>query len=276
MRWRKILIIVFLLLPFMAEAETQKDSLFSWSASATLTSNYIWRGLYVGGPSLQLDATVGYAGLFANMWWNVGATDWAFSGFNPEIDLAIGYSRWGFTVLYMHMYYFDTYPDGTPSCFFDFRNHPKGGGGTTGEWRIAYQRPVYTTSKGLQTSVNALCAVRTFGRDGYCNEQGKLVRAYSSYIELGIDQTLGYNWSVAARVGVTPTKSLYTGYKGNFAVTLVGLKLTKSWNLAYGSMSAFAHVMLQPWQVNKGNLILPITQAGDQKLNLAVGCSYGI
>ena len=51
MRWREILITIFLLLPCVTEAETKKDSLFDWSASATLTSNYIWRGLYVGGPS---------------------------------------------------------------------------------------------------------------------------------------------------------------------------------------------------------------------------------
>ena len=43
-----------------------------------------------------------------------------------------------------------------------------------------------------------------------------------------------------------------------------------------GRLDAFAHVMLQPWQVNKDNLILPITQAGDQKLNLAVGVSWSM
>jgi hypothetical protein len=43
-----------------------------------------------------------------------------------------------------------------------------------------------------------------------------------------------------------------------------------------GRLDAFANVMLQPWQVNKDNLILPITQAGDQKLNLAVGVSWSM
>lgn len=266
MRWREILITIFLLLPCVAEAETKKDSLFDWSASATLTSNYIWRGLYVGGPSLQMDATVSYAGVFANMWWNVGATDWAFSGFNPEVDLTISFSRWGLTVLYIHMFYFDKYSDGTPSRFFDFRNHIKGG--TTGEWRVLYR-------VSDRIPLSCLVALRTFGRDGYL-VNGELKRAYSTYIELGYDFNLGENWMLATRVGMTPAKSLYTGYKGDFAVTLVGMKLTKSWSLAYGTMSAFAHVMLQPWQVNKDNLILPVTQAGNQKLNLAVGCSYEI
>jgi hypothetical protein len=77
-------------------------------------------------------------------------------------------------------------------------------------------------------------------------------------------------------VGITPAKSLYTAYQGNFAVTLVGLKLTKSWSLDIGRLNAFAHVMLQPWQVKKDNLIMPIDKAGGQKLNLAVGLQWSI
>ena len=85
---------------------------------------------------------------------------------------------------------------------------------------------------------------------------------------------LTHDWLLATRVGVTPAKSLYTGFQGDFAVTLVGLKLTKTWQVK-GSMfiNTFANVMLQPWQVTKDNLIMPIGAAGNQKLNLAVGCS---
>lgn len=266
MRRREILISLLLLLSVMAGAETKKDTLFDWSASATLTSNYIWRGLYVGGPSLQVDATVSYAGVFANMWWNIGATDWTFTGLNPEVDLTIGYSRWGLTVLYMHMFYFDTYADGTPSRFFDFRNHLKGG--TTGEWRVSYR-------VSDRIPLSCLLAFRTFGRDGY-EQNGELKRAYSTYIELGYDFDLTHDWLLAARLGVTPAKSMYTGYQGDFAVTLVGLNLQKQWNFQHLSISTFANLMLQPWQVTKDNLILPIAQAGNQKLNLAVGCNISL
>ena len=266
MRRREILISLLLLLSVMAGAETKKDSLFDWSASATLTSNYIWRGLYVGGPSLQVDATVSYAGVFANMWWNIGATDWTFTGLNPEVDLTIGYSRWGLTVLYMHMFYFDNYADGTPSRFFDFRNHLKGG--TTGEWRVSYR-------VSDRIPLSCLVAFRTFGRDGY-EQNGELKRAYSTYIELGYDFDLTHDWLLAARIGVTPAKSMYTGYQGDFAVTLVGLNLQKQWNFQHLSISTFANLMLQPWQVTKDNLILPIAQAGNQKLNLAVGCNISL
>ena len=266
-------------------SNAKQESGFTWSASAVVTSNYIWRGLYCGGPSLQLDATVGYAGLYANMWWNVGATDWAFTGFNPEVDVTIGFSRWGLNVNYIHCFYFDKYPDGTPSRFFDFNNHPRGGGGTTGEWRISYR-------VSDKIPLSCLVAFRTFGRDGYYVDVNDgayvpfgdvtnladvtLKRAYSTYIELGYDFDLTQDWMLAARVGMTPAKSLYTSFQGNFAVTLVGLKLTKSWALDYGRLNAFANVMLQPWQVNKDNLIRPINEAGNQKLNMSVGLGWSI
>ena len=266
-------------------SNTKQESGFTWSASAVVTSNYIWRGLYCGGPSLQLDATVGYGGFYANMWWNVGATDWAFTGFNPEVDVTIGFSRWGLNINYIHCFYFDKYPDGTPSRFFDFKNHPRGGGGTTGEWRISYR-------VSDKIPLSCLVAFRTFGRDGYYEDaslqlsgrptgyslEGEKVlkRAYSTYIELGYDFDLTQDWMLAARVGMTPAKSLYTGFQGNFAVTLVGLKLTKSWALDYGRLNAFANVMLQPWQVNKDNLIRPINEAGNQKLNMSVGLGWSI
>ena len=132
----------------------QNGSAFSWSANALIASNYIWRGLYVGGPSIQLDATVSYAGVFANVWWNVGTTDWTFTGLNPEVNVAIGFSRWGLSVYYLHCFYFDRYADGTMSRFFDFRNNVQGG--TTGEWRVIYARPVYTNGQGWQTSVRQM------------------------------------------------------------------------------------------------------------------------
>lgn len=259
----------------LVSMEAAEKSAFSWSANATMTSNYIWRGLYCGGPSLQVDATVDYAGFFANMWWNVGATDWTWAKFNPEVDISIGFSRWGLSLYYIHCFYFDQYPDGSPSKFFDFKNHPKGGGGATGEWRVAYR-----VSDRLPLS--CLVGVRTFSRDGYMVD-GELKRAYSTYIELGYDFALGENWQLDARLGMTPAKSLYTGFQGDFAVTMIGLKLHKTWELGKPEdenikpkVKAFAHVMLQPWQLSKDNLIRPITEAGDQKLNIAVGCSVSI
>lgn len=242
---------------------------FDWSASATLTSNYLWRGLNCGGLSLQADANVSYYGFFANMWWNIGASDWTFTEFNPEVDVTIGFSRWGLSIYYIHMYYFDHYADGTRSKFFDMKNHAPGGGGTTGEWRIAYR-----LSDRIPLSILVGC--RTFGRDGYYDQNGELKRAYSSYIEVGYDFDLKENWLLNLRLGMTPAKSLYTGYQGDFAICHIGAKLNKTWQLDNINITAFAHLMLNPWHVNKHNLILPIAQAGDQKLNLAAGFSTSL
>jgi hypothetical protein len=246
---------------------------FAWSASATMTSNYLWRGLYCGGLSLQADAQVSYYGFFANMWWSVGASDWAFADFNPEIDLTVGFSRGGLSIYYIHMYYFDHYVDGSNSKFFDMKNYAPGGGGTTGEWRVKYR-----VSDRVPLSILVGC--RTFGRDGYLDQNGDLKRAYSSYIELGYDVILKDNWALLLRLGMTPAKSLYTGFQGDFAVHHLGAQLTKTWTLGTSTnspdMTAFAHVMLNPWNVNKDNLILPVANAGDQKLNLAVGCTVSL
>ena len=61
-----------------------KDSLaFKWSASVNLNSHYIWRGLYIGGINIQPQATIGFEGFRAGLWWNVGAKDWSMQSFLP-------------------------------------------------------------------------------------------------------------------------------------------------------------------------------------------------
>lgn len=266
-------IFAFVLVVQAMNAQSKVDHL-DWSISASMTSNYIWRGLNCGGLSLQADAQVSYYGVFANMWWNIGASDWTFTGFNPEVDITIGFSRWGLSVYYIHMYYFDCYTDGSHSKFFDMKNYAPGGGGTTGEWRISYRI-------SDQIPLRILLACRTFGRDGYYTQAGELKRAYSSYIELGYDVQLKEDWLLNLQVGMTPAKSLYTNYQGNFAICHIGAKLNKTWRLPTEIkkspyITAFAHVMLNPWQVNKDNIILPISKASHQKLNLAIGCNVSL
>ena len=238
---------------------------FTYGLGADIVSNYIWRGLYVGGLGVQADANVGYGGLFLDMWWNIGACDWTFQGthnggkgyntpararvdgFNPEVDMTLGFSRWGLTVMFMHMYYFDTYtkgPDaGKNSRYFDFGNHAPGDGGITQEWRIKYR-----VSDALPISI--LWCTRTWGRDGYINGNGELQRAYSSYLELGYDIFMPHNLCLEARAGLTPWKSMYTGFQGDFAFCNVSAKL--NWHRDLGDhcmMTAFANLMINPYDM---------------------------
>ncbi|MCR4665447.1 MAG: hypothetical protein K5660_08795, partial [Paludibacteraceae bacterium] len=180
-------------------------------------------------------------------------------GLNPEVDMTIGFSRWGLTVMFMHMYYFDNYMTGKdagkPSRYFDFDNHPQGDGGITQEWRVKYR-----VSDALPLSI--LWCTRTWGRDGYMETQynklgvpvsQELKRAYSSYLELGYDINLPKSLCLEARVGMTPWKSMYTNYLGDFAVCNVSAKLNWHKDLSDRCMmTAFANLMINPYDMATG------------------------
>ena len=243
---------------------------FTWDAQVKVVANYLWRGVYVGGLALQPSAQVGYGGLYLDMWWNIGSYDWTFKhnpanarvkGFNPEVDLTIGFSRWGLNVRYMHMYYFDTYMDGGNSRFFDFSNPEKGG--ITQEWDISYR-----VSDRLPLSI--LIATRTWGRDGYTNDNGERKRAYSTYIELGYDFSLPWQLMLEARLGMTPNKSIHTNYQTDFAVVNVSAKLSRTWQVSqHCDMNVFAQMMINPYDVSEslqGNTTYTSVNGGRQVL----------
>ena len=225
------------------------DSHFAWSVRAEIDANYVWRGLYSGGLSLQTEADVSYYGFFVNMWWNVGATDWKWgkrdafgkpiTGINPEVDVSLGYRYKGLMIQFMHMYYFDHYADGRMSQYFDWRNYPKGGGGVTTEWRIAYRI-------SDKVPLRLMWCTRTFGRDGYI-EDGELKRAYSTYIEARYDQPLPLDFTLTGVIGVTPWRSMYTGFEKKFAVVNLMVAASKSWKLTeYCSVDVGAAIVFNP------------------------------
>ncbi len=232
----------------------------TYGADVNVVGNYIWRGLYGGGLSVQGSANVGYGGLFLDVWCNAGATNWAFGGFNPEVDVSVGFSRWGFKLFVIHMCYFD----GTG--FFDFKNAAPGQAGNTTELRAGYK-----VSSKLPLSI--LWCTRFTSRDGYLAEDGTLQRAWSSYLELGYDFALPYDMTLMARVGMTPWKSLYTGYEGDFAVNNIALTLRKDWSLsAHCGLHLSADLMLNPWRITRENIRWSAGNPYDQRLNANIAC----
>ena len=219
----------------------------TWGADAQIVGNYLWRGLYVGGLSLQADANVGYGGAFIDLWGNIGPNSWKFNKLGPELDVSVGFQRWGFKVLCMHMFYFDGWEN------------------VTSEIRVGYK-----VSSKLPLSI--LWCTRFWGRDFYDGEDGEKHRAYSTYIELGYDFRLPWEMMLAARLGMTPWKSLYTGFKGEFAVVNIELKLSKVWQLTdYCGLQAHAQLMLNPWRIDKENVKWDVGNPWDQKLNFSLG-----
>ena len=216
------------------ESGTQKPGLwddykkpvgFTYGASARIQANYLWRGIYAGGLNLQVDGTVGYGGLYATAWWNIGAMDWTFSAFEPEFDFLIGFNRWGLNAFLLYIHNFN--------CrFFDFTNYPDRGN------RLEVDVS-YTLSPKIPLTI--LWATRFGASDGYivCRATDPehdvcvldTVRAWSSYLELSYTQALPYGLSLYGAVGLTPWKSCYTLYEGDFAVNNIDIRLRKDWDI---------------------------------------------
>lgn len=259
-----------------AYAHTRDSIGFTWTAEASMQGNYLWRGMYTGGLSFQADASLGYGGLSAGMWWNLGATDWSFRTpgpiagctFNPEVDVYLKFSRWGVTLTLIEMYYFDRYKDGRMSKFFDYANHGPKEGGVTTEIRLGYR-----VSDRIPLSI--LWCTRFSGRDGYFAD-GVLKRAYSSYIELGYDFHLPQDVILATRLGMTPWKSMYTSFRGQFAVVCIDVKAMRTWELnPHVDLTVLGEVMLNPWGINRENVWCSLSNSAEQRLNLNAAVAIG-
>ena len=187
----------------------------TYEVEATLNSMYLWRGLCIGAMNIQPSASVGYGGFYAMTWWNIGTTDWAFTHFQPEVDIILGFNRYGVNASVMFVHNFN--------CrFFDFSNHPDGGNSLEARLR-------YTVSSKLPLSI--FWATRIGASDGYLNAAGDTLRAYSTYIELSYTQRLPYGLSLFGAFGITPWRSFYTGYKKSFAVQNIEIRLRKDWDI---------------------------------------------
>ena len=189
----------------------------TYSAQATLNAAYLWRGLYVGAANLQASASVGYGGLYADLWWNIGTTDWRFNTFQPEMDITIGFNRWGLNAYALLVHNFN--------CgLFDFSNRVGSGGNS---FEVGAR---YTVSSKLPLSF--LWATRLSATDGYIDAIGDTIRAYSTYAEISYTHALPHGLSLYGAIGITPWKSVYTGYQRDFAVQNIEIRLRKDWDLS--------------------------------------------
>ena len=187
----------------------------TYGFNATLQTTYIWRGQYSGGLNIQPSANVGYGGLYVDLWWNIGTPDWNFNSFQPELDLSLGFNRWGLDV---HLLYIHNFNCG----FFDFNNYPDKGN------RLEINAR-YTISSKLPLSF--LWATRIGASDGYVNAAGDPIMAYSSYAEISYTQALPYGLSLYGAFGITPWRSCYTQYELGFAVQNIEVRLRKDWSI---------------------------------------------
>lgn len=203
----------FLSYAYAGEKKSHADE-FTYSAEAKMQAAYLWRGLYCGGPNIQLDANVGFYGVYFDMWWNLGATDIYFTEFLPEVDFSLGFQRWGLNIYALYIHNFNT-------GFFDFGNYPDKGN------RLELNAK-YTISEKIPLTFS--WGTRIAASDCYLNADGDTVRAYSSYAEISYKQALGSGFSIFGAIGVTPWRGCYNARGA--ALQNIELRLRKDWTVA--------------------------------------------
>ena len=237
---------------------------FTYGVNANLNSAYLWRGIYAGGPNIQASANIGYGGGYVGVWCNLGVEGWVFKRFLPEVDISIGFNRWGLNVFLLYIHNFN--------CgFFDFNNYTLDDGiGNRLELDVRY-----TVSSKIPLSF--LWATRLSAADGYINEAGEVVRAWSSYAELSYTQKLPLGLSLYGAVGITPWRSGYTAYERGFSVVNVDVRLRKDWSIStHCGMMLMGQITLNPSEIalNRTSIYWHPINPGKQSINLNV--TYGI
>ena len=219
-----------------SETDSEKAG-FEWSVDVDMVSHYLFRAAYCGGLSFQPSVTLSYGGLYANAWTNVGATDWTFSEYNYEFDLA----------------------------------------GNTAELCLEYTFPKIPLSLFWGTYI--------YGADGYSRskkgpepeDDDDVKRAYSTFIQVGYEFELPQEIALETKVAITPWKSFYTNYEGNFACAYIGLLLSRTWELNdHVSLRPNLEVCLNPYKVDKYNVVREIENRADQRFHCVVGLSLSI
>lgn len=177
--------VICLLLPSQGQAQDKVET----NLSATLVSKYMWRGMTVGGISLQPEVNISWQGLSLNAW--------GTKSFNKddkeEIDLTLGYSRWGFNI------------------------------GVTDYWTAG----IDPKNRFFYYGGKELCPHQLEGNIGYTCKYGSIQaytmfygndykingkQAYSTFIELSIPfRACGIDWNL--RAGITPFESAGSSYQ---------------------------------------------------------------
>ena len=200
---KKIIYSALALLLFGAATAKAQDTVET-TVGTDFVSSYVWRGLELGGVSMQPTLGVSYEGLSLSAWGSVGLSNPADT---KELDLTLAYSLGGFNVGVTD-YWFNAGLDPLNRYFryaADGTNH------------------VFEANIGYDFGFASLQWYTNFAGNDLVEATGKL--AYSSYFEIGVPFSLGgVDWTAAA--GAVPFSTDFYGTEG-FAVTNLALTAAK-------------------------------------------------
>lgn len=260
---------------YRAKAEEDANGIYL-EVGADMVSSYLWRGYNLGGLAIQPSVTFGWNGLYLSGWANIGADNWKFQELNPELDITIGYDNYGFMLDLTHLYYFggEKYFMGLADAnnVFSTSTMELHAGINIGEWTEVLPLSIdwYTTMLGYDP---------VLGEDGRpeLNASGNAKRAYSTYIQLGYDIDLPLDIVLGIKVGFTPWKGMYSDYEEvwtngrTVGFNNLQLRAEREFDLNHLYINVWGEAMFNCYGVNRNNIILPIGQGADQKLNGCIG-----
>ena len=163
-------------------------------------SSYVWRGMYLGTPSLQPELSVGWKGLELSVWGSAGLADP-----RNEIDLTLSYTIGG-----LKLSVIDYWDDSGGTRYFSYRQKKTG---------HCFEGAVQYDFGPVAVSWQTLFAGADF-------QEADGQRAFSSYFEISAPfHLIGIDW--LAKAGVVPWASDYYGTQ-RFTLQSVSLKATKA------------------------------------------------
>lgn len=241
-------LLAVMLLPTTLSAQQRVES----TVEADIVSQYMWRGSELGGVSIQPTAEVKWQGLSLSAFGSVGLD----KEDTKEIDLTLGYSRWGFNVGVTD-YWFSGIDEKNRYLHFEKKG--------------AHQVEANLGWTCKYGSIQAYTMV--WGNDYKISGE----QAYSTYIELTVPFTLGsVDWTLKA--GVTPFESAgYTTpktvqtvwgaatvlephhfYAEGFACNLASLRATKSVRIGNLEIPLYGELHYNPY-LNNMNMFFGMT-----------------
>lgn len=261
--------------PFKAYADnqysTKKELGLSLEVGADLVSSYLWRGYNYGGISIQPSVTLDWKGLYVSGWGNIGADNWTFENLNPELDITIGYDNYGVQLDLTHLYYFGGEP------YF-----PKGGFSTQIEEESSSTMEAHAgfhlgdLVESVPLSIDWYTTI--YGDDCYENEDGEMVRAWSTYIEVGYAFELPLGITLNTNIGFTPWRGMYSNYEEvwknakTVAINNIHLKAERYFELGDLEVGIWGECMLNCYGIDKTNVTTELGNNLEQRFNWCVGC----
>lgn len=268
---KKILVLALALIgvgafSYQAKAEEGTKGI-SLEVGADVVSGYLWRGYNLGGLSIQPSVTFGWNGLYLCGWANIGADSWRFEELSPELDITIGYDNYGVALDLTHLYYFGG------DKYFKGLDNPQNLSASTMELHAGFH--LGDLVEKVPLSIDWYTTM--LGYDPIVDSEGNVKRAYSTYIQLGYDIYLPLDIVLGLKVGFTPWKGMYSDYEDvwtngrTVGFNNLQLRAEREFELGKLYINVWGEAMFNCYGVDKNNIILPIGEASNQKLNGCIG-----